>query len=71
MTSPKRWHLSPKAAAKLDAAAIEYLYRLYITDVIPARPHVKIDGIELAVQMTAAQIPAARQSNRKTLPTPV
>lgn len=37
----------------LDAAGIEYLYRLYMSDVIPARPHVKPEGIELALQMTA------------------
>lgn len=40
----------------LDAAGIEYLYRLYMSDVIPARPHVKPEGIELALQMTAPLI---------------
>ena len=49
-----------KSGRNLDAAAIEYLYRLYITDVIPARPHLKSEGIELAVQMTASLIPLAR-----------
>lgn len=49
-----------KSGRKLDSASIEYLYRLYITEVIPARPHVKIEGIELAVQMTTALIPAAQ-----------
>jgi hypothetical protein len=28
--------------------------------VIPARPHLKSEGIELAVQMTASSIPSAR-----------
>lgn len=37
----------------LDAAGIEYLYRLYITDVIPSRPRVRPEGIELALQMSA------------------
>ncbi len=38
----------------LDAAGIEYLYRLYTTDVIPPRPRVKPETIELALQMTGS-----------------
>jgi NitT/TauT family transport system substrate-binding protein len=49
-----------KSGRDLDGAAVEYLYRLYMTDVIPARPHLKSEGIELAVQMTASLIPSAR-----------
>jgi len=49
-----------RSGRNLDAAGIEYLYRLYITDVIPARPHLKIEGIELATQMTAALLSSAR-----------
>jgi NitT/TauT family transport system substrate-binding protein len=49
-----------RSGRNLDAAGIEYLYRLYITDVIPARPHLKFEGIELATQMTAALLPSAR-----------
>jgi len=52
-----------KTGRNLDAAAIAYLYELYITDVIPPRPHLKIEGIDLAVQMTAALIPSARAIN--------
>ena len=48
-----------KSGRKLDEAAIEYLYRLYMTDVIPRRSHLKMEGIELAVQMTAGLTPAA------------
>ena len=48
-----------RSGRNLDAAGIEYLYRLYMTDVIPARPHLKIEGIELATQMTAALLPSA------------
>jgi hypothetical protein len=48
-----------KTGRNLDAAGIEYLYRLYTTEVIPARPHLKPEGIELAIQMTAATLPAA------------
>ncbi|HEY6200562.1 MAG TPA: ABC transporter substrate-binding protein [Candidatus Binatia bacterium] len=44
----------------LDPAKIEYLYQLYITEVIPARPHLKIEGIELGVQMAGSMAPAAR-----------
>ena len=49
-----------KSGRNLDAAAIEYLYRLYITEVIPPRPHLKIEGIELATQMSASLLPSAR-----------
>jgi len=50
-----------KSGRNLDGAAIDYLYRLYLTDVIPARPYLKNEGIELALQMTAAVIPSARE----------
>jgi NitT/TauT family transport system substrate-binding protein len=49
-----------KSGRNLDGAAIEYLYSLYMSDVIPLRPHLKIEGIELATQMTASFIPAAQ-----------
>ena len=49
-----------RSGRNLDAAAIEYLYRLYIADVIPPRPHLKIEGIELATQMSASLLPSAR-----------
>ncbi len=49
-----------KSGRNLDAAGIEYLYRLYITEVIPPRPHLKIEGIELATQMSASLLPSAR-----------
>ena len=48
-----------KSGRNLDAAAIDYLYRLYIADVIPARPQLKPEGIDLAIQMTAALFPNA------------
>jgi len=48
-----------KSVRNLDSAAIEYLYKLYITDVIPARPHIKPEGVDLAIQMTSAILPAA------------
>ena len=49
-----------KSGRNLDAAKIEYLYKLYITDVIPARPHLKIEGIELSIQMAGLMTPSAR-----------
>ena len=52
-----------KTGRDMDGAGIEYLYRLYITDVIPARPRLQPEGVELAVQMTAALLPAARNLN--------
>ena len=48
-----------KSGRGLDAAAVEYLYRLYVNEVIPLKPHVKIDGVELALQMAASSVPAA------------
>ena len=48
-----------KTGRNMDAAGIEYLYKLYIADVIPAKPFLKPDGIDLAIQMTAALIPSA------------
>ena len=59
-----------KSGRKMDAAGIEYLYRLYITDVIPARPHLKMEGIELAVQMTAALLPGSSVPNAQQLTDP-
>jgi ABC-type nitrate/sulfonate/bicarbonate transport system substrate-binding protein len=49
-----------KSGRKLDPAKIEYLYKLYINDVIPARPHLKIEGIELGIQMAGLITPSAR-----------
>jgi NitT/TauT family transport system substrate-binding protein len=49
-----------KSGRNLDPAKIEYLYKLYITDVIPARPHLKIEGIELGIQMAGLMTPSAR-----------
>src|SRR5262245_61074023 len=49
-----------KSGRDLDAAKIEYLYKLYITEVIPARPHLKIEGIELGIQMAGLMTASAR-----------
>ena len=49
-----------KSGRDLEPAKIEYLYKLYITDVIPARPHLKIEGIELGIQMAGLMTPSAR-----------
>ncbi|HEY2923266.1 MAG TPA: ABC transporter substrate-binding protein [Candidatus Binatia bacterium] len=48
-----------KSGRDLDPAKIEYLYKLYITEVIPARPHLKIEGIELGIQMAGLVTPSA------------
>jgi NitT/TauT family transport system substrate-binding protein len=49
-----------KSGRSLDVAAVEYLYRLYITDVIPLKPRLKLEGIELALQMAGSSVPAAQ-----------
>lgn len=48
-----------KSGRNLDAAGIDFLYRLYLADVISPRPHVKPEGVELAIQMTTALFPNA------------
>lgn len=48
-----------KTGRNLDAAGIAYLYKLYMADVIPAKPWLRPEGVDLAIQMTAALIPAA------------
>ena len=47
-----------KTGRNIDTAGIEYLYKLYIADVIPAKPYLKPEGVDLAIQMTAALIPS-------------
>jgi NitT/TauT family transport system substrate-binding protein len=56
-----------KTGRDMDAAGIEFLYRLYTTDVIPARPHLKPEGVELAIQMTSAMFPSNRNLNAAEL----
>jgi hypothetical protein len=53
-----------KSGRNLDAAAIEYLYRLYITEVIPPRPHLKIEGIELAADVSVVTSLSSRDQSR-------
>jgi len=48
-----------KTGRNLDAAGIDYLYQLYMADVIPAKPFLKPEGVDLSIQMTAALIPSA------------
>lgn len=56
-----------KSGRNLDAAAVEYLYQLYITDVIPLRPHLRMEGIELATQMAGSVLPAAGAMNARAV----
>ena len=56
-----------KSGHGLDAAAVEYLYSLYINDVIPLKPHVKTEGVELALQMAESSVPAAQAIKVETL----
>ena len=57
---PRALGFVAKSGRDLDAAAIEYLYELYISEVIPARPHLKPEGIDLAIQMTSSLPSATR-----------
>ena len=56
-----------KTGRNMDAAGIEYLYRLYITDVIPTQPYLKPEGIALAIQMTASLMPSGRPMTAQEL----
>ena len=64
---PKALEFVAKTVRKGDAAMIEYLYRLYTTEVIPARPYPKAEGVELGIQMVASLVPAARTTKASEL----
>lgn len=48
-----------KTGRNMDDAGIDYLYKLYMLEVIPVKPYVRPEGIELAIQMATALLPAA------------
>ena len=56
-----------KSGRELDTAAVEYLYNLYVNDVIPPKPYLKSEGVELAVQMTASSILSGQAIKLKDL----
>lgn len=64
---PKALEIMRKAERNRDPAVMEYLYRLYTTEVIPARPQPKIQGVELGIQMIAATLPGARELKAQDL----
>ena len=49
-----------RTVRKNDAVLIEYLHRLYTSEVIPSRPYPKLEGVELGIQMVTPIAPAAR-----------
>jgi ABC-type nitrate/sulfonate/bicarbonate transport system substrate-binding protein len=57
---PRALEFIGKTLRKTDAAAAEYLYRLYTTEVIPDRPHPRIASVELGIQMQTSTLAAAR-----------
>jgi len=56
-----------KTVRKSDAAAVDYLYRLYTTEVIPSRPYPKIEGVDIAIQMLTPFVSAARELKAEEL----
>jgi len=56
----KAMEIMTKSERGRDPAALEYLYRLYTTEVIPTRPYPKIEGVELGIEMIASTLPGAR-----------
>jgi NitT/TauT family transport system substrate-binding protein len=57
---PKALEIMTKSERGKDPAGLEYLYRLYTTEVIPARPYPKVEGVELGIEMVASTLPSAR-----------
>jgi len=57
---PKAMEIMTKSERGRDPGALQYLYRLYTTEVIPARPYPKIAGAELGVEMVASTLHDAR-----------
>jgi NitT/TauT family transport system substrate-binding protein len=64
---PKAMEIMTKSEGGRDPAALEFLYRLYTTEVIPARPYPKVEGVELGIQMVASNVPAARDLKAQEL----
>jgi hypothetical protein len=57
---PKALEIMTQLERGRDPAALEYLYRLYTTEVIPDKPYPKFEGVELGIQMVASTVPSAR-----------
>jgi NitT/TauT family transport system substrate-binding protein len=64
---PKALEIMAKSERGRDPAALEYLYRLYTTEVIPVRPYPKFEGVELGIQMVASAVPAAHGMKTREL----
>jgi ABC-type nitrate/sulfonate/bicarbonate transport system substrate-binding protein len=56
----KALEIMTKSERGRDPAVLEYLYRLYTTEIIPPRPYPKFEGVELAIQMVASTVASAR-----------
>ena len=49
-----------KTVQKNDPSVLEFLYRTYVGEVIPARPRPRIEGVELGIQMAGSNLPSAK-----------
>ena len=56
-----------KTGKNMDDAGIDFLYKLYMSDVIPVKPYVKPEGVELAIQMATALLPVKSQFSCKSV----
>jgi NitT/TauT family transport system substrate-binding protein len=63
----KALEIMAKSERGRDPAALEYLYRLYTTEVIPVRPYPKFEGVELGIQMVASAVPGAHGMKTREL----
>jgi len=64
---PKALEIMTKSERGRDPGTLDYLYRLYTTEVIPARPYPKVEGVELGIQMVASTVPSARAMKAQEL----
>ncbi|MGH7770905.1 MAG: ABC transporter substrate-binding protein [Candidatus Binatia bacterium] len=57
---PKALEVIAKTVQKSDPAVLEFLYRIYVGEVIPLRPHPRTEGVELGIQMASSVHPTVK-----------
>jgi ABC-type nitrate/sulfonate/bicarbonate transport system substrate-binding protein len=57
---PKALEVIAKTVRKSDPAVLEFLYRIYVGEVIPVRPYPRTEGVELGIQMISSTLATAK-----------
>jgi len=57
---PKALEIIAKTVRKSDSAGVEFLYRVYVGEVIPVRPYPRTEGVEIGIQMLSSTLPAVK-----------